>query len=599
MALLWLWAAYRVGTYTIKESNLSNNSLSSDKIIGRGANAATSCLINHQLECFGAQDSLTYPHPPGYITWIAIFIALVAFVRCIEVRNARSAPISIQVESFLDPENSNGANQKEIHPNRSEISASIVRRVLSSYVQTPPPMPGTAPILSVPAVLNEASPKDGNIITKFLALAWQTAFPERGWKLRGTIEPAPVTPRINPAGVTVQVAERSGNRSIEQRTYWKENFEEASYAAAYGVAQLAIGSSPRLPEWAKWRARMGYGLRMYRDGVDHARGGNFLEATPLLCGAVKADPGNMLAQAEYALALEGSGNYLDALEIYLKLSNPNNEMLQPRYRAAVVMDLVSFWLQDWKSAAGTSTRERLRVALTEANLSVENYPAADASDTSIKEFFLQRSGEQLQRLISSMSYRRLLMKWLPQSGRILYGDFVRPLGTLRPTAKSAILISQCCQELSTFLNKPNVTTHKSLAEYREDSEFPKLEHRLYKALEIGLLAKWAGRRGQLGTSGRNVRVGKIGALENSHIFGLPLYNAACFYARLVNGDRTTSGQQELSNEAATKALDYLSKSLQRSELKEGWMYAIEQDSDFRDLRTHKLYREWFLKRLDG
>ncbi|MFI1400476.1 hypothetical protein [Streptomyces sp. NPDC020681] len=571
--------------------------------------------MEHQFGCFDLVDgvSVKYSPLPGIAIWVVFFVFLVAFVRWLEVRNGRHGPVSIQLETFTDADASPSreSDADSMPSARAEASAAMIRRVLASYVQAPPSVPGGESILSVPTVLNEISPSDGNAITKFLALAWQTAFPARGWKLSGTIEPGPkiedilevrsrhiaqqTRVQLGAVGITVQVSELAGNRSIEQHTYWRDNFEEASYAAAYGLAQLALGNSDRLPEWAKWKSSTGRGLRFYRDGIEYARLGKPDEAASQLRQAITADPGNALAKAEYALALEGSRTekgYLDALAIYLDLCDDYEEMLQPLYRAVIVMDQVSEWLVEWKKTENADIRKRIETALT------EGCPPTQ-TDKQVRAFFLAQSDKLLQRLRSEMSYMSLLKRWLPLRGRTLYGEFVKPRSAVRKFAKTAIEVSICARGLNEFLNDNDFLDEEplpSLKVLRKNPKFLRIETNLDDILKRRFMQR-VYRRGP--QRSRSIQVGDVDAMGNSAISGLPAYNAACFYARLVGGQNIGTDWEAESEEAASRAVGHLEQSVQISELREGWLEVLERDPDFKNLKEHSTFKDWLLKRLES
>ncbi|MEV6504286.1 tetratricopeptide repeat protein [Streptomyces prunicolor] len=582
-----------------------------DHAVRDGARSTFGCVISNGYHCFGVQGiNARYDYVPSTFTWIAILGFFIAFVRCLEVRNARSEPVSIEVEEFsysgLAPGDSGPRGE------RAPTCTERIRSVLSTQVQTPPPIPGGEPIISLPSILATSSTQDGGAVAKFLAFACQVAFPARGWKLSGRIQEGPSVfsgtrardaqrSRLPPSwvGISISIREKCGGRSILQKTFWGKDFDDASYSAAYTITKLAINQSVSLPGWAKWRGKQGRGLRYYRDGTDAARKDELDKAKELLTQAVKIDPGNALARSELALTMERSDNYVGALEIYLQLSSEHRELIQPRYRAGVVLDLIATWLPEWKNTSNAA-HKLIYAALEEAGI-LDKGKRPGPSDREVKEFFIKLSGKQLKRLRQDLNPLRglLIWWWLRKPTRAISYEWIRPFGTLRPRTISAIKAAICAQKLNLLLNLLNGTSPPPYRILRTNAPFKEIEKALRRACKKKFRLRIAVHSSRFGISRPTIVRGGIGALGNAQIAGLASYNAACFYARLVGAQQDHLTWAYDRRIPARFALDYLTKSVRESELREGWLKALKTDPDMALLKEHPSYKAWHLERLDA
>ncbi|MFE5792678.1 hypothetical protein ACFQ8C_08870 [Streptomyces sp. NPDC056503] len=404
VAALVTWSVLAVKVSMASASTSTSTTI--DVSVVDGIGVAAGCLMEHGVLCLGRQENPSYPFSPGVGTWVLLAALLVGFVRLLEIRNARAGSIAIEVDDLLyaNPR-SDGDSPGEAGYHAATCTARM-RTILATQVQTPPPLPGGEPVLSLPTVLYEAKPKDGDVLTKLLALAWQSAFPQRGWRMTGHVQRSGAG-----YGVTVNMTEKATHRSVLQDTYWEESEEEAVYKAAYTVAQLAVASTVGIPRWTKWRAKNGRGLRHYRDGVDLLRnGGEKRRAEREFGAAVGLDPANGLARSELALLKEGTPEgYLQALEIYLGLVTAYPAMAQPRYRAGIVLDLVDEWLDAW--LADEAWRGRLDRALTGAGLAPASGEGRERDRPAAREHFLDVSLHVLTALRAELDTVRLIRGW--------------------------------------------------------------------------------------------------------------------------------------------------------------------------------------------
>ncbi|GAA3047151.1 hypothetical protein GCM10017562_06170 [Streptomyces roseofulvus] len=585
LAALVTWCVLAVKVSLAAASTTGGRTI--DVSVADGLGVTAGCLMERGVLCLGPQQDLAYPFSPGVVTWIVLGALLVGFVRLLEIRNARGDSIAIEVDDLLyaDPQgDTDGAGAAGRH---AATCTAKMRTVLATQVQTPPPLPGGEPVLSLPTVLYEAKPKEGDLVTKLLALAWQSAFPERGWRLTGHVQRSDTG-----YGVTVNMTERSTRRSVLQDTYWERTEEEAVYKAAYTVAQLAVASTVGIPRWTKWRAKNGRGLRHYRDGVDLLRNGGEKEgAEREFSAAVGLDPSNGLARSELGLLKEGTPDgYLQALEIYLGLITAYPAMAQPRYRAGIVLDLVDEWLDAW--LADPAWRRRLDRALTDARLPAAAGPDGEVSRAAARKHFLDASLHVLTALRADLEAVPLLRGWWATETRGLYRELVRPAGSLRAQTRAAVDAAILARGLHERFG-PEATV-PSLAHLRADgTDFAACEERLRTACGYDRSRRYRA------ASARSTSDGE--AQGRIQIAGLVQYNAACFYARLIGpppagGDGGWAGR---TAEAATLALDHLTASMRNSELPDDWFDSLEGDPDLRHLRSHPEFREWTLTRQTG
>ncbi|WP_031003415.1 hypothetical protein [Streptomyces sp. NRRL F-5727] len=560
-----------------------------DVSVADGLGVTTGCLLDHGVLCLGPQKDLAYPFSPGIVTWIVLGALLVGFVRLLEIRNARGDSIAIEVDDLIYANPGSDGDSPGAAGRHAATCTAKMRTILATQVQTPPPLPGGEPVLSLPTVLYEAKPKDGDLVTKLLALAWQSAFPERGWRLTGHVQQSG-----EGFGVTVNMTEKSTHRSVLQDTYWEETEEEAVHKAAYTVAQLAVASTVGIPRWTKWRAKNGRGLRHYRDGVDLLRnGGEKDRAAREFSAAVNLDPSNGLARSELGLLKEGTPEgYLQALEIYLGLITAYPAMAQPRYRAGIVLDLVDEWLDAW--LADPAWQKRLDRALTGARLPAATGPDGEVSRRAAREHFLDASLHVLTSLRADLDTVPLIRGWWATETRGLYRELIRPAGSLRGQTRAAVDAAILARGLHVRFDRGAHVP--SLQDLRKDgSDFAECEERLRTACGYDRSRRYRA------ASARSTSDGE--AQGRIQIAGLVQYNAACFYARLIgpppgdgDGDGGWAGRTE---EAAALALDHLTASMRNSELLDDWFDSLEGDPDLRHLRGHPEFREWALTRQTG
>ncbi|GAA4890367.1 hypothetical protein ACFPM3_19795 [Streptomyces coeruleoprunus] len=554
-----------------------------------GVAVTVGCLVDHGVLCLGPRDELGFPFSPGFVTWILLGSLLVGFVRLLELRNARGEPVSIEVDD-LSYANPGSATDSPGTAGRDAATCTArMRTILSTQVQTPPPLPGGEPTLSLPTVLYEAKPKDADVVTKLLAYGWQLAFPRRGWRLTGHVQRSD-----GGFGVTVNITEKSRARSVLQDTYWADSEEEAVYKAAYTVAQLAIENSVGIPRWTKWHAKNGRGLRHYRDGADLLRnGGKPRKAERQFASAVRLDPANGLARSELALLRERRSpeEYLIALEMYLGLAQEYPEMIQPRYRAGVVLDLVDEWLDVWMNEP--TWRNRLQKALAGARLVPASEAPPPPERRPARYYFLRLSGVELTGLSEDLRYRRLLRAWSRREGRDLYREMIRPLGTLRPRSRAAVEAAILSQRLHVLLSSwDSLPTLPELRRADPGFERDELRLRNLSGHANGLRSLV---RAASGTGSPRLTTGGGEALGRIQIAGLARYNAACFYARLIGpGDGTDWADR--TEEAARLSLDHLAASVQESELLDNWLDHLSDDPDLGHLQRHPVFRDWTLTR---
>ncbi|MFJ7958856.1 hypothetical protein ACIQ62_21475 [Streptomyces sp. NPDC096319] len=549
-----------------------------------GVGVTVGCLLEHGLLCLGPQEDLSYQFAPGVFTWIVLTALLVGFVRILEIRNARGGSIAIEVDDLLYANPRSDSDSPGASGRHAATCTAKMRTILATQVQTPPPLPGGEPVLSLPTVLYEAKPKDGDLFTKLLALAWQSAFPQRGWRLTGHVQRSGTG-----YGVTVNMTEKSTHRSVLQDTYWADSEEEAVYKAAYTVAQLAVASTTGIPRWTKWRAKNGRGLRHYRDGVDMLRnGGTKQHAEREFTAAVNLDPANGLARSELALLKEGSAvGYLQALEMYLELVATYPPMTQPRYRAGIVLDLVDEWLDLWLT--DEAWRKRLDGALTGAGLAPASGHGREEDPGAARRHFVATSLAVLTALRADLDLVPLVRRWWACETRGLYRELVRPTGTLRRPTRAAVDAAILSRGLHDRFARDEVVP--SLTYLRWDgSDFAEQERRLLKA------CRYAESHRNRATSVRSASDGE--AQGRIQIAGLVQYNAACFYARLIGprpeGDGVAWAAR--TGEAAHQALRHLTASVRNSELLDDWFVHLAGDPDLRPLWRHPEFREWALKR---
>ncbi|MFF2773806.1 hypothetical protein ACFVU3_02775 [Streptomyces sp. NPDC058052] len=584
LVVLVTWSALAVKVSLASVSSSASRTIDVSVVDGIGVTAG--CVMEHGLFCFGPQENLSYPFSPGFVTWVVLGALLVGFVRLLEIRNARVGPIAIEVEDLLYANPQSDGDSPGSTGRHAATCTAKMRTILATQVQTPPPLPGGEPVLSLPTVLYEAKPKDGDLFTKLLALAWHAAFPQRGWRLTGHVQ------RSGPGyGVTVNMTEKSTHRSVLQDTYWARREEEAVYKAAYTVAQLAVASTVGIPRWTKWRAKNGRGLRHYRDGVDLLRnGGRKHRAEREFSAAVNLDPANGLARSELALLKEGTPEgYLQALEIYLELIAAYPLMAQPRYRAGVVLDLVDEWLDTWLDDA--AWRKRLDRALTGAGLAAACRPGREVSRPAAREHFLGVSLRVLTSLRARMSLLPLIRAWCAIETRGLSHELVRPRGIMRAQTQAAVDAAILSRGLHDRFDKE--ARVPSLAQLRTDgSDFAESERRLLAACAR---AKRKSRRYRA-SSARPASDGETqGRIQ---IAGLVQYNAACFYARLIGpppGDGDP-GWAVRTEQAAVLALEHLTASVRNAELLDDWFVCLAGDPDIRRLWSHPEFQEWALRR---
>jgi hypothetical protein len=571
-ALLGVWS-WLAGSVAMQAERTGTNI---DATVVDGIELTVGCLVDDGWTCLaGQQKDMNFQFSPGIVTWIVLGALLVGFVRLLEIRNARGDHITIEVDDLTYP------NPPKDTPGPDAATCTArMRTILATQVQTPPPLPGGEPVLSLPTVLYEAKPKEADLFTKLLALGWQSAFPQRGWRLTGQVQ------NSGPGyGVTVNITDKPTRRRVLQDTYWADCPDEAVYKTAYTVSQLAMASTTCVPPWTKWRSKNGRGLRHYRDGVDLLRNdGKRSQAELEFRTAARLDPANALARCELALLKEGTPlGYLQALEIYLQLTAEYPAMMQPRYRAGIVLDLVDEWLDAWM--ADGDWKGRLDTALTGAGL--EAVPDTATQDkTKAREHFLTQSLSALTTLRRQLTGRRLLRRWLHGETRGLYRDFVRPFGTLRAQTRAAIDAAILSQSVHVRYHE---SPRPSLANLRRQCDFAEMEKKLEAVCGYGGGHRFRDSPARAAGDGQ--------ALGHIQISGLAQYNAACFYARLIGppGDYQHDWTTQ-TEEAATLALAHLTASVRTSELASGWLDHLKGDPDLRHLRIHPCFQDWALTR---
>ncbi|MEV5886711.1 hypothetical protein AB0L74_29175 [Streptomyces sp. NPDC052020] len=572
VALLGVWS-WLAGSVAMRAERTGTNI---DATVVDGIELAVGCLVDDGWRCLaGQQKDMDFQFSPGVVTWIVLGALLVGFVRLLEIRNARGDHITIEVDDLTYP----NPPEDEPDPDAATCTARM-RTILATQVQTPPPLPGGEPVLSLPTVLYEAKPKEADLFTKLLALGWQSAFPQRGWRLTGHVQHSGAG-----YGVTVNITEKPTHRRVLQDTYWEDTPDEAVYKTAYTVSQLAMASTACVPRWTKWRSKNGRGLRHYRDGVDLLHnGGKRREAEREFRTAVRLDPANALARCELALLKEGTPfGYLQALEMYLQLTAEYPAMMQPRYRVGIVLDLVDEWLDAWLASGGW--QGHLDRALTGAGLAA--VPDSAREDRAkAREHFLTQSLSALTTLRGQLTGRRLLGRWIHGETRGLYRDFVRPFGTLRAQTRAAVDAAILSHTVHVrYSGRPR----HSLANLRTQCDFAETEKRLEAACAYGDRHRFRGSPARPAGDGQ--------ALGHIQISGLVQYNAACFYARLIGPpedhqhDWTTE-----TEEAATLALAHLTASVRTSELASDWLDHLKGDPDLRHLWSHPCFQDWALTR---
>jgi tetratricopeptide (TPR) repeat protein len=292
--------------------------------------------------------------------------------------------------------------------------------------------PTQQPLLSIGTEVSDIITKSGISGTgilkagkEILVFVWGILWPPIGHKVAITFRGS------SPVEAILEIKDvRSGRSEEIKKEILGESAEEVVKKVAYSIyvhARKQKHIRNRVAKWERFTDPNGKGFECYQTGKNLQEKGDLEAAIKKYKEAADLELNNAVTRLALGSALETSGRFLEAMEVYLHIVMLWPEMISPRYRLAVNFSYHEQLMNEWNDLEDGS-KERLLTSL-------RHYLCRDASirseQSSLKKkepnakFFLALSGCQWNYLLGELRWHRCFWNWLKTFNPIKWRSDIR------------------------------------------------------------------------------------------------------------------------------------------------------------------------------
>ena len=437
-------------------------------------------------------------------------------------------------------------------------------------------------------LMKESSLPQGNLLMSIWNFIVNMLFPKSGYTVTGTLWDGA---EESTCRLTLNIKnERTGKNEIKGMSANSDH--NVSKNSAYFIYCHLMGDqhiSSRTPKWARFSTSEGFeyyqrGKKLEKDskkkealqcGKKPEKNGynEKLEALKEYKKALRLEKNNALIYLQMVNVLEDLEEYLEALEILLKVVSRWPDLLQARYRLAVVFSFVYELCKKWTDKDNSEQKQKLLSLLNNEQI-MKSLEKDKKDKQDIRKYLLGLADSQWEYLQKELCWQRRVWKyvrtwnpldWRPDK-RTYFKKWIGlgPWGSNRHQFKKQVDMARYCTILRCLdsLLEPKEDLKRQLKEKVDSIVTPRFRN-------FWLNWEWCG---------VNWKV---------------RYNAACFYALAIKPPPTDQKKQweeenQIYAEAAVEQLDCVLRDPEGIEIL-SWIY---KDPDLKNLGKHTYYQNW-------